>query len=497
MRGFVLFLALAAVAVYGSSISEALRSNVKFEFPIAGSVERLQLEATDKNFLASSVSNTAYWYTQRVDHFSATDHRTFHQRFFVYEPPVIDPHATIILYVGGQHALTEVPEDDVRLIAKEWSSPVVILEHRYFGDSQPLGDLSTDNLQYLTTRQALADLASFRDFFQNVYNQIHHFPVGTSHPWFTFGIGYGGALASWFRLKYPHLVKGAVASSATVTSVIDLHEYDQQVYHSLGKECGDAVAKAVRGVTELMSSSLDRAHLDDLLKTEGLSDDDLVLFVSDAVSLPVQYGRAHEMCATFLRASRAGESLIHALNAHIQDNFQPIFAKHDLRDWSMARLRDTRADPGSTARQIWYTKCTEMGQFATAAGSRGSGVRSSRLTTTYFHARCQQIFGKTIWPDVDETTRSYGRDEPGSSNVFFINGAQDPLQHASVLHSVRESEPVFVVQGYNAGHAVDLRGCPSGPFEAPKSSDVCQDQQSILDARKATLFFMRKWLAEA
>ena len=37
------------------------------------------------------------------------------------------------------------------------------LEHRYFGDSQPFGDWKTENLEFLTTLQALADIASFID----------------------------------------------------------------------------------------------------------------------------------------------------------------------------------------------------------------------------------------------------------------------------------------------------------------------------------------------
>lgn len=37
----------------------------------------------------------------------------------------------------------------------------VILEHRYYGTSFPTPDISTENLRFLTTEQALADQAYF------------------------------------------------------------------------------------------------------------------------------------------------------------------------------------------------------------------------------------------------------------------------------------------------------------------------------------------------
>ena len=36
------------------------------------------------------------------------------------------------------------------------------LEHRFYGQSHPLGDTSTKSLAYLSSEQALADLAEFR-----------------------------------------------------------------------------------------------------------------------------------------------------------------------------------------------------------------------------------------------------------------------------------------------------------------------------------------------
>ena len=43
---------------------------------------------------------------------------------------------------------------------------MVLLEHRYYGKSSPFESLSTENLRYLSSKQALFDLAIFRQYYQ-------------------------------------------------------------------------------------------------------------------------------------------------------------------------------------------------------------------------------------------------------------------------------------------------------------------------------------------
>lgn len=75
-------------------------------------------------------------------------------------------------------------------------------------------DLSTDSLRFLSSRQALADLAHFRTAIAEARGL-------TNAKWVAFGGSYPGSLAAWFRLKYPHLVHAAVASSAPVHATVN------------------------------------------------------------------------------------------------------------------------------------------------------------------------------------------------------------------------------------------------------------------------------------
>lgn len=75
-------------------------------------------------------------------------------------------------------------------------------------------DLSTDNLRFLSSRQALADLAHFRTVIAEARGL-------TDEKWVAFGGSYPGSLAAWFRLKYPQLVYTSVATSAPVHATVN------------------------------------------------------------------------------------------------------------------------------------------------------------------------------------------------------------------------------------------------------------------------------------
>jgi len=100
---------------------------------------------------------------------------------------------------------------------------MLIIEHRYYGYSQPFKTWDLSNLSYLTTENALADIALF---LTSINNDLMNRYGGKKRKIFVMGGSYPGALAAWMRYKYPHIVDGALASSAVVKAIDDMWEYD-------------------------------------------------------------------------------------------------------------------------------------------------------------------------------------------------------------------------------------------------------------------------------
>lgn len=98
-------------------------------------------------------------------------------------------------------------------IANDSGAYMALLEHRYYGDSVPNNDLSTENLRYLTEEQALGDA-------ENFIRTLKSKPEYERSKVVVFGGSYGGILAARMRIEHPELVDAAVSSSAPLRPVV-------------------------------------------------------------------------------------------------------------------------------------------------------------------------------------------------------------------------------------------------------------------------------------
>jgi hypothetical protein len=83
----------------------------------------------------------------------------------------------------------------------------VVLEHRYYGTSFPTPDLSTENLRFLTTDQALADEVYFAK--NVVFEGLEHLDLTAPNvAYIGYGGSYAGAFNAFLRKLYPDVFWG-------------------------------------------------------------------------------------------------------------------------------------------------------------------------------------------------------------------------------------------------------------------------------------------------
>jgi hypothetical protein len=172
----------------------------------------------------SSSAFPAMWFPQFLDHFDANGQETtFQQRYYINDA-YYKPGGPILLYINGEGPVAGPPsaaDNFVVILAQQFGATIATLEHRYYGASVPFAELTTENLRFLSSKQALYDLAVFAESFLKV-------KYGDA-PLVTIGGSYSGALSAWFRLKFPHITRGSLSSSGVVNAILDFTAFDEQV----------------------------------------------------------------------------------------------------------------------------------------------------------------------------------------------------------------------------------------------------------------------------
>ena len=179
------------------------------------------------------VADTPYnWTTlsydaQYIDHFGFAEAGTFSQRYLVnaqyWRPPTHkDGPGPIFFYCGNEGYIETFAGNSGFMfdIAGEYGALLLFAEHRYYGHSFPFGsaEAAYDNvtsLQFLTSEQALADFAQFLTWYKSDPSTLCQ-GACVDVPVIGFGGSYGGMLSSWMRIKYPHVLAGAIAASAPI-----------------------------------------------------------------------------------------------------------------------------------------------------------------------------------------------------------------------------------------------------------------------------------------
>ncbi|OJA10855.1 hypothetical protein AZE42_13461 [Rhizopogon vesiculosus] len=171
--------------------------------PVIPKLAALEGSRTSPNGTTLPPITTIYYFDQLVDH-NNTGLGTFQQRYWM-NWEFYQPGGPIILMTPGEGDaegsdgyLTNKSING--LIAQQQKGATIIIEHRFFGYSNPYDDLTSQSLAVLTIQQAIDDLVYFTT------NADLPMPGGDAvkpgqAPWILIGGSYSGALTSWTMVK--------------------------------------------------------------------------------------------------------------------------------------------------------------------------------------------------------------------------------------------------------------------------------------------------------
>jgi lysosomal Pro-X carboxypeptidase len=433
-----------------------------------------------------------------VDHFSFARNDSFKLRYLVndsYTPTerYLQQSAPIWFYTGN--------EGDIELFAqntgfmwdlvKDIPGTLVFCEHRFYGKSMPFGNQtisykSPEHLGYLTSEQALAD---FADLLQFLNPQARR-------PVIVMGGSYGGMLSAWFRSKYPHLVTGALASSAPVLQfpgVVPCDTFSMiltSVYeNALNRSCSVNIKNSWNVLTNYSKTDAGRKFLNDKFKfcskMNSTADMDKFFdYMNDVYGnlamanypypanflAPLPAYPVRQFCRELEKVYTNNEELLSALQAalSVYTNFT---GKTNCLDYASAY--DTRMGDNG-----WeFQACTEM--VMPMCNNEKSMFPPEKWDFNKYSDNCFKKFG--VRPREHAAITEYGKLE-SATNIIFSNGLMDPWAGGGMLKSDSESIHIIIIP--EGAHHIDLRA---------KNKE---DPESVILARKEYKDIFRGWIRD-
>lgn len=442
--------------------------------PFHRASERGQVVGAARATTGPPISGRAW--TNATTHFtldSVLDHAapagssdaTWRQRFYVDQTFWAGDGAPVFLYIGGEGPQGPVaPSLFMYELARTHGALMIALEHRFYGASVPVDDMSTANLRYLTSEQALGDLAQFRVHVGSLHAGVpdgqssppvtlQHSPAGAK--WVAFGGSYPGMLSAWVKTKYPALFAGSVASSAPVQPEFDFEQYNQVVGNALANPgvggsaaCLAAISKGVLAVVAAVAALPSTPKLPPkLMPCNSVAGElDRVVYYSSILS-PfqgfVQYntlganGAVSHVCALALSKPDPLAGLAAAIAPGVGRCLQANWTKD-----TVAPLRNTAFDGESMMRQWVWQSCNEFGFFATTTGAGQPFLPFGIGVADVGKRLCEQVFGLENYtgPNTGWAATNYGGRAIGATNVTFPNGSADPWHALGVVNA---TDPFF------------------------------------------------------
>merc|ERR1712179_17 len=416
------------------------------------------------------------WFDQKLTHFDALEEATWKQRFWEnMEHYKVGGPAFIMIGGEGEASPGWLNYGQWCKWAEENNAAMFLLEHRYYGQSQPTENLTTYEMTFLSSRQGLEDLGHFMTAMNDKHN--------LTGSWITFGGSYPGSLSAWMSLKFPHLVAGSVSSSGPLFAKLDYFEYLQVVADALdttGPGCNLAMTAAITAIEVLIEDQDKWEDLSSMFRLcetlDGSNNMDVTSFMENiifSVAGVVQYNGHYEEDIFSICRIMTDESIGEPIKRLAAVNDVMLGSDEDLcMDTSYASwleyLSSTSWDGQSDGWRQWiWQTCTEFGWYQTT--NQTSGVYGHSVPLEFSEQTCRDVFGELDFGHenmekyVATSNIEYGGFEPSVNNVVFVHGSIDPWHAMGVLEDLHEAAPSIYITG--TSHCADMYGDSSSDPE--------------------------------
>lgn len=460
--------------------------------------------------------NTTYYFDQLIDH-NNPQLGTFKQRYW-HTWEFYESGGPIILMTPGEinadgYANGYLSNLTINgRIAQQQNGSTIVLEHRFYGFSNPYPDLTVKSLRLHTIQQAIDDLVYFS---RNVNLPM---PNGNNvtpdkAPWILIGGSYSGALTSWTMVNQPGVFWAGYASSAVVEAILDFWQYFEPIREHMPANCSADVQAVIAHVDKVFTS-YDTAAIDALKDSFGLGAlthlDDVAGALRnnlwDWQSLQPRTGpgaQFFQFCDALevkdgVNAPATGWGLDHALPAwssYFKNTYIDILCNGITFDvcfdtYNASSTLYTSTAINNNLRSWFWIVCNEVG-YLQEGPPKGRPALVTRLVQPPYDLRqCSlmfpEAFPKPPTPAIQRTNTVYKGWKVRIDRLFFGNGIRDPWRDATVSAETihvpsTTSQPIALGDGF---HTSDL------------SYRNALVDPSIAAIQTEALSYFKKWLAE-
>jgi hypothetical protein len=458
------------------------------------------LAVTGRDGKALPPLNTTYYFDQLIDHKNPSL-GTFKQRFW-FTSQFYQPGGPIVLMTPGEANaqpytgyLTNRTING--LVAQQQNASLIVLEHRFYGLSNPYPDLSVKSLKYHTLQQGIDDLEHFAK------TVVLPMPGGDKvtpdkAPWILIGGSYSGALVSWTMVNKPGLFFSGYSSSGVVQAITDFWRYFEPVRQNMAKNCSADVQAVIERVDRVILSKNATAinalkanwglekmtHADDfagalrnnlwdwqsLQPTSG-ADTKFRKFcdaleVKDGVSAPASgWGVDHALAAWGA----------HWRNGYLSTLCGDADAETCLGTYNASSTFYTDESIDNSWRSWNWIVCNEVGYMQDGAPKGHPTLVTRTVGFPYDERQCQFMypaaFSKPPVINVGPTNAKYKGWRVRLNRLFFANGQRDPWREATVSAQTvnvpdTPQQPIGLSDGFHCSDLSAVTGAADATVNA-------------------------------